>query len=161
MNFKSKHVKLIWDPDSGAARTARILVSFIEKDGLLAPGEDQTFEIILITPADAWVDLTTMLRLIGDRNYPTQLRLDNGKLLSTLLWLPLMDALMRFVEVLELGLPPSLANSRAPPLGRGRAAREKRPLTPVARDLRLQRLQLQLNAGPPYSASSAAGDAVR
>jgi hypothetical protein len=105
VNCKSNHVKLVWDPDSGAGRTARIQVSAIERDGRLFPGEGQTFDLILATPADAWVDLRKMLTLSSDCSYPVRLRLDNGKLLDALLWLPLMDALMRFTEVVQLGLP--------------------------------------------------------
>lgn len=104
MNPKSKHVQLVWNREK---RTAVVTVHYQDIDGCLYPKSgDQSFTLDLQEAKDGWKDLAPMLTLTADNPFPRRLRISsNGKLLDLMLWLPLYDALSRFTEVIDLGLP--------------------------------------------------------
>lgn len=103
MNVKSKHVQLVWNREK---RTAVVTVHYQEIDGCLYPKiGDQSFSMELKEAKDGWKDLAPMLIHLAKTSFPQRLRLSNGKLLDLMLWMPLEDALSRFTEVIDLGLP--------------------------------------------------------
>lgn len=103
MNVKSEHVKLIWNRDN---RTAVITVHYQDIDGCLHPKSgDQSFTMELKEAKDGWKDLAQMMISTANNPFPPRMRISNGKLLDLTLWVPLYDALSRFTEVIDLGLP--------------------------------------------------------
>lgn len=103
MNCKSEHVKLNWN--RSLPGTAELVIRYIEVNGLGTgfPGAEELV-INLNSVDDAWPDLQHLTTTVSNGVYPSYMSVQ-GKIMDAMLWIPVMHELMRYVEVIELGLP--------------------------------------------------------